>query len=133
MEDNLESLLLAKLEAGPSRFYFRIFIDIIFDDRAHDRKVSRTGFKAMQVFFEQRAETRAVEPTSQTKLSRVSRASTVSDVGFLAYNTHRVRFAVERIDVVHATLTNVFRLVFAFKGQINTSERWYRVSKFNKP
>lgn len=119
IKDNLEHLLLAREhEAGPSRFYFQIFIDIIFGDRAHDRKVSRTGFKAMQVFFEQRAETRG-RATSHTKLSRVSRAFTVSDVRLLLiYASCVLRDGC--IDVIHVTLTNVFHLFASFKVQINT-------------
>jgi hypothetical protein len=71
-------------------------------------KVSRTGFKAVQVFSRLRAETRG-PATSHAKLSRVSRASTVSDVGFLRAQVAR-GLCGGRVD---ATLANVLCLVFA--------------------
>lgn len=77
-KDNLEFFSWQARGWNTSRFYFRIFIDIIFGDRADDRKVSRTGFKAMQVFFEQRAETHGRRHTRNCHESRVHPRSVTS-------------------------------------------------------
>lgn len=82
-------------------------------DRGHNRKVSRTGFKATRFFSSRRAETR--RHARNCRESRVHPRSVTS----VPLPVHASRASPRpRIDVVHPTLANVLCLVFALNAQI---------------